>query len=574
MQYAELAQLYAALEQQSSRLAKSDNIATFLQSVSSDELRQLLLLLQGRVHLHQENKESGIAEKLVVKALAQIAGSASANIINLWKEHGDLGVVAEQVCTHRKQSVLVQHAPLSVNTVFTSLQKLAHIEGEGSLDKKLQVAVGLLSAASPQEAKYLTRTLLEDLRIGVGEGIVRDAIVHAYLFAFPEKMTAEQRVSYNVCVNVVQHAYDLTNDFALVAVTAKEQGTEGLSKLQLQLGRPLNVMLALKASSVKAALDAAERPAAVEYKFDGFRVQIHKGKDIRLFTRRLEDVTLQFPDVVAAVRQHVTGDCILDTEIVGIHPTTKKYVPFQHISKRIKRKYNIAMLAKKLPVEINVFDIMFHDGTSLLDKTFSERRVMLEKVIAPEKFVIQPSIQIITSDEQQFHNFFVQAQQQGNEGVMVKNLSAPYKPGARVGYMLKYKETLETLDVIIVGAEWGKGKRSQWMSSFDIACADGEQFLEIGKVATGLKEKPEEGLSFQELTELLRPHILKENSKHLTLRPSVVIEVAYEELQKSSAYGSRYALRFPRVMRLRPDKGPAEVSSLSLVKQIFEEQRF
>ena len=571
MEYNALAVQYQLLEQESSRLAKTTSLASFLKEITTDELEAVILLLQGVLYPRQENKDTGIATKLVVRALSVFAARSPQGIIKQWKETGDLGKVAEAVCKDKQQQVLIKSEPLTIKKVFTTLRKITETTGTGSITQKLQLVVGLLTSARPLEAKYLTRTLLQDLRIGVGEGVLRDAIVSAYLSTLPEKPTAEERATHNQFVNATQLAYDITNNFALVAATVKEKGKEGLQELHMQLGTPINVMLAIKAESLKEEL---KEKIALEYKFDGFRVQIHKGDDIKIFTRRLEDITKQFPDIVESVQQHVKGTCILDAEAVGFDSTTKRYLPFQSISQRIKRKHNIELLAKKFPVEVNVFDIVLHEDVSLLDKSFHERRALLEKVIAHKERVIKPANQIITNDVQEAQAFFEKSKTKGNEGVMIKKLNAPYKPGARVGYMLKYKETLETLDLVIIGAEWGKGKRSEWLSTFEVACVDGPQFLGIGKVATGLKEKPEEGASFQELTALLQPLILKEEDKHITVKPFVILEVAYEEIQKSSTYTSSYALRFPRVIRIRYDKGIADISPLSFVKEVFEQQRF
>ncbi len=303
--------------------------------------------------------------------------------------------------------------------------------------------------------------------------------------------------------------------------------------------------------------------------------QIHRNGDkINIFTRRLENVNKQFPDVDEVVKTHIKShDFVLDSEIVGLDAKTNTHIPFQNISQRIKRKHNIAEIIKKLPVELHVFDVMELNGENYLKKSFKERRNAIEKIIKGVKHKIYLAAQIVTDDLDKANKFYQKALNDGHEGVMVKKLDAPYKPGSRVGYGFKVKPVMESLDLVIVGATWGEGKRSSWLSSFDLACKDKSEYLTIGKVGTGVKEKTEQGLSFIELTKLLKPLIKQEKGKHVTLKPKIIIEVNFEEIQKSPTYSSGYALRFPRVIRLRPDKHLDEVSSIRLVERLYGEQR-
>ena len=312
-----------------------------------------------------------------------------------------------------------------------------------------------------------------------------------------------------------------------------------------------------------------------EYKYDGFRLEIHKNKnEIKLFTRRLENVTKQFPEVVEYINKYVKGNLfILDTEAVGYDPKTKEYLPFQNISQRIKRKYDIERLEKELPIEINVFDILSYNGDSLLHEPFEKRTELIKKIIHAQKFKIIPAKQIITSDEKKAEEFFKKALKDNQEGVMMKNLKAEYKPGSRVGYMLKIKPESRDLDLVITGAEYGTGKRSGWLSSFILSCKDKNEFLEIGKVGTGIKEKEEEGVSFLELTKLVKPYITEENGKNVKIKPKIVVSINYQEIQKSPTYSSGFALRFPRFTSLRPDRSPENIATLSEIKKDYESQK-
>jgi DNA ligase-1 len=242
------------------------------------------------------------------------------------------------------------------------------------------------------------------------------------------------------------------------------------------------------------------------------------------------------------------------------------------MSQRIKRKYDIEKLEKELPIELNVFDIIYYNGESLISKQFQERRKVIEKIVKPAKFKIVLAEQIITDNEKEAEKFFDKAIGEGQEGLMVKSLTAPYKPGARIGYAVKLKPEGEEFDLIITGAEWGTGKRAGWLTSYDVSCLneDTGELLEVGKVSTGLKEKPEEGLSFVELTEKLQKIKTSEDGRNIKVKPEIVVTVQYQNIQQSPTYTSGYALRFPRVKALRPDRGRDDIATLNEIKSEAE----
>ena len=378
--------------------------------------------------------------------------------------------------------------------------------------------------------------------------------------------------TYGVDVKKLQSAYDLSTDLAAVAKIAKLKGNKGLEKSAVIIGHPIKVMLFQRAEDVAHAFKIVGKPAAFEYKYDGFRLQVHNdGKNIKLFTRRLDEVTRQFPDIVSMIRRGIKAKkYILDCEIMGYDSKSKRWKPFQDISQRIKRKYDIDELIKKIPVKVVAFDIMLLDGELLLDKPFKSRRTALKKIIKGNVILAK---EIITDDVKKAENFYRAALSKGAEGVMAKKLDGVYKPGSRVGYGIKIKPVMETLDLAIVGAEWGTGKRARWLSSFILACRKGDKFVEIGKMGTGIKEKEGSGVSFGKLTTLLKPLIISENHRVVKIRPEVIIEVAYEEIQKSTNYKSGYALRFPRLVRLRETLSLSDVDSVSRVKNLFSGQR-
>ncbi len=656
MKYTELVDLYDQLATTSSKIRKTEILARFLEKIDDDTLlRKALLLIMGTVFPPWSEEEIGVATKLTIRAISRAYGVSEENIEAKWKEKGDLGLIVEEIATRKKQVTLFQR-DLTVEKVYDNLKKAAEAEGEGSQERKIMYISELLIHATSKEAKYIVRTVLGDLRVGVAEGIVKDAIAKAYftdiiweaLLTQPcgegksrydlifeekgrrvwiekpayitlgrlsslklrrfmennevklvereeiEKLESLWKKKSNVdmiilvsaekgsemkqkIIDLLERAFALTNDLAHVAVVAKNEGEEGLRNVSLVLFRPIRVMLAQRAYSIREAFSTVGRPAALEYKYDGFRVQIHKdGDKVKIFTRRLEDVTRQFPDVVRAVRECIKADqCVVEGETIGYDKETKKWLPFQKISRRIRRKYDIEKMMKEIPTMTNLFDIIYLDGKLTIDLPFKERRTLLAKIVEEKPYEMVLAKQIITDRDEEAQRFFEEALSMGNEGIMFKNLDAAYKPGVRVGHMVKLKTTLETLDLVIVGAEWGEGKRSGWLTSYILACRDEDtgELLTIGKMSTGLKEKSEDGTTYEEMTRLLKPLIVKEKGKEVEVIPKIVVEVTYEEIQKSPHYTSGYALRFPRFVRLRTDKSVEEIDTLQRIEHLYRVQR-
>jgi len=579
MEYKSLVGVYERLESTTKRLEKTHVLSEFLKS--ADNLDIVMLLVQGKVFPNWDQRELGMAAKLLLKAISLSTGAPFEKIESVWLETGDLGTVAQELTKTKTQATLFSQS-LTVTKVFDNLRKISEMEGAGTVDRKVQLVAELLTSASSIEAKYIIRTILGELRVGLGEGTVRDSIVWAFFADKADikyeagKLLLEDRTNYNKYSDLVQNALDVTNDFAEVAKIAKEKSEAGLQNVSLTAGKPVKVMLFQKAKDIADAFSIVESPAAIEQKYDGFRLQIHKfDNKIQLFTRRLEDVNKQFPDVIDFVSKHVNAnEFIIDAEVVGIDVKSKKYLPFQNISQRIKRKHDIEEMAKKLPVEVNVFDILLLDGKNLLKEPFIERRKLLEKIISSTSG-LKLADQITTDNESAAKDFYKSALDAGNEGIMMKNLKGIYKPGSRVGYGVKVKPTMDTLEVVIVGAEYGEGKRSQWLASFVIAIRNPEtnDFVELGRVGTGIKEKVEEGVSFQQLTDLLKPLIIEEKGREVKVRPKIVIEVDYEEIQASPTYSSGFALRFPRLVKLREDRSSEDVNTVDDIKSLYASQR-
>jgi DNA ligase-1 len=568
MYYSELCNTYEELEKNSSRLKKIEILSQFLNKIRHEKNKEIIYLLLGKVFPDYSQKEFGISEKLCIKALSKSSGITDKEIVNKWRKYGDLGLVSENVIWSKKQKVLFSHR-LTTEKVLENLKRLPNLSGSGTIDRKLSIISELLTSASGIEAKYIIRTLLNDLRIGVSIGALRDAIVLACF-------KSDDKENIKIFQDLVQSSYDKSSNFKEVFEKACV-GTESLKKVEIVPGKPLKVMLALKAKTIEEGFNKVGKPACFEYKYDGFRMLVHKDNkgNIKLFTRRLDDVTKQFPEVISYVKEIKADNFIIDCEAIGYDPKTKKYRPFQEISQRIKRKYDIEKTANNLPIEVNAFDILYLNNKSLIEEQFIKRTEILRKIINNKKYHLVSSKQLITSDEKEAENFYKEALKDNQEGLMIKNLNSVYKPGSRVGFMLKLKPSENEFDLIITGAEYGTGKRKGVLSSFRISCYDkkNNKFLEIGKASTGLKEK-EEGLSFSELTEKLKPYIIEESGREVKIKPQIIVSVIYQNIQLSPTYESGFALRFPRIDRLRPDKGILDVASLDEIKKEYKKKEY
>ncbi len=564
MDYSILAGTYEKLESVSSKLTKTDILADLLVRTPTENLPKVVLLVQGLVYPRFTQLELGIATQMMIRAISKASGFKTEDVEEKYKKAGDLGLVAEECIKSRKQSTLLSKK-LTVDYVFENLQKLAHIAGEGSQERKLNLISELLVSAKPKEARYIVRTVLEELRVGTAEGIIRDAVVNAFLMK-----TGIDKEEKKKLTEAVDYAWNIVSDFGEVARIAKEKGIQGLKKVRVQLSKPIQVMLGEKAESIKEVLDEFGKVAA-EYKYDGMRAQIHKkGDKIWIYTRRLEDVTKQFPDFVELCKRGLkANECIIEGEVLGVSSKTGVPLPFQVLSQRIHRKYDIEQMVKQIPIQVHLFDAVYVEGEIFFDRPFTERRKVLEKIVRaiPKKFDLAK--QLVVSDLKKADKFYKEALAAKQEGLFLKVLDSKYDFGRHVGGWYKIKPIMETLDLVIIGADWGTGKRAKWLTSYNLACRDPDtgKFLSCGMMSTGLTEE-----EYKMMTETLKPLIEEEKGRSAIIRPKVVIEVKYQEIQKSINYESGYALRFPALERIRDDKGPDDVDSIERVSELFKSQ--
>ena len=552
MKYDKLVELYEVLDSTTKRLEKTSLIADFLSMVGEEDpniLSIVTLLTLGRIFPTWSEEELGLGSKLLMKAIALVVGVKPEEVEDQMRDSGDIGLAAQELFSRKVQSTLFRRN-LTIEKVHQNLVKIADITGGRSQYKKLEILRELLSSASPLEAKYITRTVIEELRVGVGEGTMKDAVSRA--FKVPKE--------------TVERANMLTNDLGLVAEVAKEQGTEGLQKLTLEPGKPVKPMLAQLSPNYITSIQEMGW-AFCETKYDGIRVQIHReGDEINIFTRRLENISPALPEIIEYIKKAIKpSDFIVEGEIIVTQDG--KPISFQYILQRVRRKYEIEKMREKIPLTIYLFDVLYYNQP-VLDEPFKDRRELLEKIvqIIPRKLELSTQVKVTPENPEKAENLFNESIDEGHEGIMIKDPYAPYIPGIRGKKMLKWKATPETLDLVVVGGTYGTGKRAHLIGSFLLALRDVDNKLKnLAHVATGLDDK-----TLHELSEISEPLIIRKIGRQVEMVPSIIMEIAFSEIVKSPEYESGYSLRFPVVKRIRNDLNIEDIDTVDRVKSIYQ----
>lgn len=542
MLFNEFSEICENIEETSGRLDSIDIIAGVLPGLSVEELPVFVRFLMGRIFPDYSPEKIGIGPNLVYEAVAYVVGRNRDAVIKKINSGGDAGRAIENLLAKKEQTSFFSES-LDLLEVFRDFHYISGVLGNSSQKEKLKVLKRLFSNANPKEARYISRLILGELRIGVGEGNIRDAIAKAF----------------SVSSNAVEHAYQASNDLGNVAVLAGK-GEAALWEVKVELFRPVKMMLAKQGTI--ADMIAENGIIAAEYKYDGTRFQFHKkGNECRIYSRKLEDVTNAIPDVAEMLIKASEHDIILDGEVIAVDG--ERPLPFQYVLRRFRRKHDIESHVERIKLVPNIFDIISIDNETLIDEPFSKRREILEESI--ESYVAP---QIVSDDIDYIESFYKKALEDGHEGIMVKSLTAHYTPGVRGKEWIKIKPAVDTIDLAVIGAEWGEGKRAKMFGSFLLACQDETgTLLPVSKVATGISDD-----MLSVLYSLLKDSVILEAKNTVSFEPELVFEVGYAEIQKSPTYKAGYALRFPRFIRLRDDKRIDEIETIYSIEERFKNQ--
>jgi len=579
MEFATLARYFEKLEKTSSRLALIATLAELLRSIERpDEIEKVCYLVQGRIAPFFVALEMGMAEKTVARAIAIAYKITQENVLALFSTLGDMGLVAEQFS---KESGITSSV-LSVDDVVQGLKAIAQTAGKGTIEKRISLLTDLLKQVDSLSAKYLVRILLGNLRLGIGDSTILDALATV---KFDDKRYR----------NLLENAYNKTSDLGLIARTlwqypTREDAQRAVQKLDVHVGKPIRSEVPERLPDAETIIEKMG-VVDVQYKYDGFRTQIHKdGNAVFIFSRNLEDMSQMFPELLAGTLKQVRADSvILDAETLAYNPESDEFLPFQETTRR-RRKYHIETMAKQMPLKAFVFDILYKDGMPLLDKPLVERLKILEETVNPGDILRLTANQTVR-DAATLSLIFQEAISKGLEGVVVKKLESPYVAGARNFNWVKLKRHSagalhDTIDCVILGYIFGKGKRAAFgVGALLVGVYDKKRdmFVTVSKIGTGLSD--EEWQSIRQRTQGLvvdhkpaRVASLIEPS--VWVEPEIVIEVLADEITRSPIHTAGkvgeepgYALRFPRLVAFREnDKKPEDATTVDELIEMYQNQ--
>lgn len=608
MKFLPIAELFERIESASSRLDMTAILAELYRIVPAEEMEKAICLCQGQIAPGYEMLEIGMGEKFAIQAIAKISGFQKKEIEHLYKEKGDLGLVAEELAGKKKQSALFREE-LTIAKVFGNLKKIALASGTGSQELKIKYLAELLNSASPKEAKYLARIPLGNMRLGIGDPTLMDAFALEQMQEFkkknPQKIRQlekelkekkpekrEEELNRRIRMRLreqIEEKYNIFPDMGKIARALKEKGMAGLKGITIQPGIPIRPTLAERLPSAEEILKKIGR-CAVEGKYDGFRFSVHKwNSKVKIFSRHSEDMTNMFPEIVEAVKKQIkVKEAIFEGEALAYNELTGEFYPFQVTIQR-KRKYEVEEKAKDFPLKLFAFDLMYADGKNYMELAFKERRKALQKIIA-KGAVIELTKAIVTGAAKEMNRFFEEMVQSGLEGIIAKDLNAKYIAGARKFAWIKLKrsykgELQDSIDATIIGYFKGKGQRTRFgLGALLTAVYDEESdsFKSIAKIGTGMSEQ-----TLKELEEMLSK--IKSKKKPLRIdseiepdfwvEPKYVIEVRADEITKSPMHtagrkeGEGFALRFPRMIKMKMDRKAEESTSVKEIIEMYKAQK-
>lgn len=526
-------------------------VLEFLKNLSVEEIEPAISMMLGRAFPKYDHRILNVSWATLSKVIKRLASAHWSAFYQAFRATGDVGAAVQAVFERRRianrQTTLLER-PLTILEVRRIFESIAEAKGEAAREKKERLIEGLFSRATPLEAKYLTKIIIGEMRTGFQEGLMESAV--AKVFSIPLKD--------------VQLASMASGDISEVAYLCKKYGKDYIANIGFRIFRPVKPMLAKMAADLREVFKEHDGKTALEYKLDGARVQIHLSNgDVKIFSRRLTDVTKSLPEVASLVRDEVKArEAILEGEVITVGEDSRP-MPFQYLMRRFKRVHEIDKIAKSIPIELYLFDILYLDGENVIKTPYIERREVLKEVAGS----IQLIKQIVTSSLSEAEAFLKAAIDEGHEGLMAKKLDSPYTPGVRGKYWFKVKETLPQLDLVIVAAEYGYGRRHNWLSDYYLAAKDGDGFAIVGKTFKGLTDS-----EMEEMTKRLKEIAIREEGNRVIVMPKIVVEVAYNEIQRSPKYKSGMALRFARITRIRDDKTLEEADTMDTLRRIYESQ--
>jgi len=539
--FSEIATLCESLEKTKKRKDIAKMVGNFLTGITKAEIPEAVNLILGRA-AYRPLDLSGAA---VTEVLNEIVRVNERDYRESFSEALDFGEAVKNLFERSKFTPAGER--LTIDEVSHIFEEIADVKGHGSRKRKKEILLNLLSRATPLEAKYIVKNVVGEMRHGVDEGMILEALSS----------------TLHIDINLLRRSLMLTGDIGEAAKIGIIEGVDGLKKIGLHLFRPIKPMLAQMAYDMEDVFNTMKVPFALEYKIDGARIQIHKkGKDCRLFSRSLTDVTESLPDIIDDIIRNVhIKEAIFEGEVFAVNKEGSP-LPFQVLMRRLGRVHEIERLVKEVPVRLYLFDILHKDGDLLIDRPYKDRWKILENVGIP--FVPR----IIPEDREKGKAFFRKAIGEGFEGLVAKALSSLYTPGIRGKAWLKVKKAI-SLDLVIVAADWGYGRRHNWLSNYHLAARDERtgNYVPLGKTFKGLTDK-----EFKEMTGRLLQLKISESHGTVVVEPEVVVEVLFSDIQRSPHYKSGLALRFARISRIRDEKTASEIDTIQTVEKIYKDQ--
>lgn len=580
LDFSTIVKILGQMEQTTSRLELTNYLVTLFKNTPSDLVDKIIYLIQGKIRPDYEGIEMGIAEKMIIRIISQISNISSDEVYRKYREKGDLGSVAEAILKNKIQTTLFNEK-VTIERIYLVFDKISKTTGKGSQETKIKLFASLFNDSSPEECKYIIRFALGTLRLGIADITIMDALALAY--------TSDKKNR-----KILENAYNVSSDLGRVSKILAKQGLKAVSAIKIELFIPIRPMLAERVQTSKEALEKVSGKAAVEFKLDGERVQIHRGdKKVQIFSRSLENITHYYPDVAEASRTITLRNFIIEAEVVAINKYTEEFLPFQELMHR-RRKYDIDKNVENYPVSVNVFDILYASGRDKANLPYIERRALLKDSITNSVdrrlTLIQ---QRIVSSVDQLEKFMAKSIQYGCEGLMVKQTNSPYRAGARGFAWIKIKreyrsELVDTLDLVIIGGSYGRGRRVGRYGALLLAVYDKNEnvFKSVCKVGSGFTDEVLEEL-FTDLGKYMipkkHPRVYSKLEMNTWFIPTIVIEIIASEITLSPEYdagmdsirkGFGLSLRFPKfTKKIRRDKNPQDITDESELIEMYRKQR-